>query len=82
MKDEEYMKMKFEEGEFRIGKTKLPWEKMDIIKNPKKFHKVVSYIKSIIRLVACGFGIFLRFDIAFFILGVAELLGIIEEIKE
>jgi hypothetical protein len=49
---------------------------------PKTFHKVISVTKSLVRLVACGFGVFLYFDIAFGILALAEILGIIEECKE
>lgn len=74
MKDDDYIDM------MKRNKGYKPslFENVD----PKKFHKMVSYTKSIIRLIACGFGIFLYFDIAFAILALAEILGIVEEWKE
>ena len=48
----------------------------------KNFHKTISWTKSVIRLIGCVFGIFLRIDIAFALFGLAEILGIIEEVKE
>ncbi len=49
----------------------------------KKFHKIISYIKSGIRIVGCVAGIFhARYDIGFAFLLAAEVFGVIEEFKE
>lgn len=41
-------------------------------------HKLVSFLKSGIRLIACGVGVF-YIAAGFILLGVAELVGILEE---
>jgi hypothetical protein len=81
MTDEEYLKMKLEEGgnDIIIGRKEFPWENM----NTKKFHKTVSYVKSAIRIAGCaGAILFNRVDIGFALLLVAEVFGVIEEWKE
>ena len=53
------------------------------IEDKKKFHKVISFIKSGIRIVGCVAGIFYaRYDIGFAFLLAAEVFGVIEEFKE
>jgi len=43
-------------------------------------HQIVSFIKSTIRLAACGFGFFGMFELGFIWLFLAELVGIGEEL--
>ena len=43
-------------------------------------HQIVSFIKSFIRLTACGFGFFGMFELGFIWLFLAELVGIGEEL--
>jgi len=43
-------------------------------------HKILSFIKSGIRILACTLGAVGHFQIAFLGLAVAELVGIIEEL--
>lgn len=45
-----------------------------------KTHLVISLIKSVVRLIGCGFLINGDFIVSGALLGVAELLGIAEEI--
>lgn len=81
MRDEEYIEMMMKNkgyGTMKMGQKVFYWDKID----PKKFHKIISFLKSGIRIAGCVFGVFLRFDVGFFLFGVAEILGIIEEIKE
>jgi len=42
-------------------------------------HKQLSFLKSVIRILACGVGAFGFYLPAFVILGVAEVIGILEE---
>jgi hypothetical protein len=51
------------------------------IKHPDaKKHKYVSFAKSAIRIVACGFLVFYEIQTAAVLFAFAELLGIAEEI--
>lgn len=45
-----------------------------------KLHQTVSFIKSAIRLGACGFGFFGLFEVGFIGLFLAEIVGIGEEL--
>lgn len=45
-----------------------------------KLHQRISFLKSAIRILACFLGGIGFFEIGFFILGVAEVVGIIEEL--
>jgi hypothetical protein len=44
-----------------------------------KLHKYVSFIKSFVRIVGCVFGGFGMFVPAFISFGIAEVIGIVEE---
>lgn len=48
----------------------------------KKFHKIISFIKSGIRIIACLAGAMGKLETGFALLLVAEIFGIIEEFKE
>jgi hypothetical protein len=56
------------------------------LKNPKnnhpdaKKHKYISFVKSGIRIVACGFLAYYEIQIAAVLFLVAELLGVAEEL--
>ena len=54
-------------------------QKLKDIPNPKK-HQIISFIKSGIRLAACFFGIMEFYELGFFGLLVAEIVGIYEEL--
>jgi hypothetical protein len=61
----------------------------EIPKTPMSAHKLLSFIKSGIRIVACIIGVcgglYMDFDtilVAFALLGIAEFLGIVEEREE
>lgn len=43
-------------------------------------HKVVSFIKSGVRIAACVVGVTYSYEIGFFGLAIAELIGIYEEL--
>lgn len=45
----------------------------------QKLHKNVSFFKSGVRIIACACGFYGKFDLAFILLGVAEFVGIYEE---
>ena len=45
-----------------------------------KKHQIISFIKSGIRIAACFAGGVGYFTVGFFLLGVAEIVGIIEEL--
>ena len=68
-------------------------ENRDITAPPKSFtpptgikypdakkHQLISFIKSGIRIAACFLGGIGYFEVGFFILGVAEVVGIVEEL--
>lgn len=44
-----------------------------------KLHKRISFLKSFIRIVGCVFGVFGMFMPAVISIGVAEIIGIVEE---
>lgn len=46
----------------------------------QKLHKNVSFIKSGVRIIACVCGLGGKFELAFTLLGVAEIVGIYEEL--
>lgn len=46
----------------------------------QKWHKIISFIKSGIRIVACGIGVLGFFETGFILLGIAEIVGILEEL--
>jgi hypothetical protein len=45
-----------------------------------KLHQRISFLKSAIRILACFLGGIGYFEVGFFILGVAEVVGIVEEL--
>lgn len=45
----------------------------------QRLHKIVSFIKSGVRITACLIGVTTSIQIGFIMLGIAELVGIIEE---
>lgn len=56
-------------------------EKPDYLKDMpnQKLHKVVSFVKSAIRILSCIVGVMGMYEFGFFGLVVAEVVGIIEE---
>ena len=54
-------------------------QKLKDIPNPKK-HQTISFIKSGIRLAACFIGIMGFYELGFFGLFAAEIVGIYEEL--
>jgi hypothetical protein len=54
-------------------------QKLKDIPNPKK-HQIISFIKSGIRLAACFIGIIGFYELGFFGLFAAEIVGIYEEL--
>jgi len=45
----------------------------------QKLHKIVSFIKSSLRGAACLLGMFTSVEMGFMVLGIAEIVGVIEE---
>ena len=45
----------------------------------QKAHKIVSFIKSTLRMAACMLGVFTSVEMGFIVLGIAEVVGVIEE---
>jgi predicted peroxiredoxin len=46
--------------------------------DPKK-HKIISFIKSGVRILACAIGFAGNLEIGFLLLGLAEIVGVYEE---
>jgi hypothetical protein len=46
--------------------------------DPKK-HKIISFIKSGIRILACAVGFAGNLEVGFLLLGLAEIVGVYEE---
>lgn len=59
--------------------TSRPVSNLDKIPDPKK-HQIISFIKSGIRIVSCFFGIVGLYELGFFGLLIAEIVGIYEEL--
>lgn len=54
---------------------------VDLEKLPDpKYHQLISFVKSGIRIISCIFGMFGLFGWAFFGLILAEIVGIFEEL--
>ena len=54
---------------------------VDLEKLPDpKYHQLISFVKSGMRIISCIFGMFGLFGWAFFGLILAEIVGIIEEL--
>jgi len=45
----------------------------------QKLHKIISFVKSGLRGIACLIGAFISVEIGFIVLGLAEIVGVIEE---
>ena len=58
---------------------KIDRENLEYMPN-QKMHQIVSFIKSSLRIAACAVGAFVSIEIGFITLGVAEIVGIIEEL--
>ena len=56
-----------------------PWEEELVHMPNQRMHKIVSFIKSGLRLVACIFGMTEMFVVGFALLFMAEVVGIYEE---
>lgn len=56
-----------------------PWEEELVHMPDQRMHKIVSFIKSGLRLVACIFGMTEMFVVGFALLFMAEVVGIYEE---
>ena len=56
-----------------------PWEDELVHMPNQRMHKIVSFIKSGLRLVACIFGMTEMFVVGFVLLFMAEVVGIYEE---
>jgi len=56
-----------------------PWEEELVHMPNQRMHKIISFIKSGLRLVACIFGMTEMFVVGFALLFMAEVVGIYEE---
>ena len=56
-----------------------PWEEELVHMPDQRMHKIVSFIKSGLRLVACIFGMTEMYVVGFALLFMAEVVGIYEE---
>ena len=56
-----------------------PWEEELVHMPNQRMHKIVSFIKSGLRLIACIFGMTEMFIVGFALLFMAEVVGIYEE---
>ena len=56
-----------------------PWEEELVHMPNQRMHKIVSFIKSGLRLIACIFGMTEMFVVGFALLFMAEVVGIYEE---
>jgi hypothetical protein len=56
-----------------------PWEDELEYMPDQRMHKIVSFVKSGLRLVACIFGMTQMYVVAFALLFIAEVVGIYEE---
>ena len=56
-----------------------PWEEEFAHMPDQRMHKIVSFIKSGLRLIACIFGMTEMFVVGFALLFMAEVVGIYEE---
>jgi len=82
MRDEDYIEMMCKNHNYPKTINHYPFF-TGWVGDKKSFHKVISFIKSGIRIVGCVAGIFYaRYDIGFSMLLLAEVFGVIEEIKE
>ena len=63
-----------------IKKAKAALDSTSVEKHPDaRKHKYISFVKSGIRIVACGFLAYYEIQTAAILFGIAELLGVYEE---